>query len=368
MENCGDYNTSEVSTEDNNVNDGSEFTRTSKHKKETKGSTSKGNTNQEEKYLFGFQLGDIITCTCGHCLWDEKYVLVRDFDLKEKRILGLVYDEYGPSLEFDDEKEEEWSNYSQKLELVQFNLFKLPNVCVQNRYAKPEDLPPLNVGDKVIGISGRVTGYYGEVIAIVPDPNLMNPYIVEMKHCKTGDNLISIFDNPWYPQEKRIDARNRFYCKRTDLRHFDYEKEFNYSTPGVISEKPTKIKENILEKKLENFFYWYLKNVLIKSSSCRIIDLAKIPVAKDVSDFQELLSKDKGSIKEATKTLGIFFYELITGFSERISPSYTFDGYPLLHNPDFSPDFLEAICKMANGKIFNKKQLEKILSQVQKNN
>lgn len=135
--------------------------------------------------VFGFICGDIITCTCGKCSWDNQHVLVRGFDLGLQGINGLVIpnEGFGP-IDYDDSCE--FRSSGDHLEIVRY-------ARVLFRGFKPLLTGPPQVNDEVIAIRESVEGCRGRVIAVDLREGRLNPYLVDFQHYRLGHSSIELF-------------------------------------------------------------------------------------------------------------------------------------------------------------------------------
>lgn len=164
--------------------------------------------------VFGFEMNDIITCTCGHCEWDGEHVLVRGFGLAQQGINGLLIPNggFGP---IDYDEPSQFRGSGEHLEIVQYSSASLALRLVE-RFLHRIEGPP-QVGDEIIVVLGNAVGYRGKVIAKDPDPNHMNPHVVDLKWYRVGASLIEYFDRPWYPSSHKTDTRARTFVAANDV-------------------------------------------------------------------------------------------------------------------------------------------------------
>ena len=294
-----------------------------------------------EGELFGFAVSDIITCECGECSWDGKYILVRGFDFDNKRLYGLVFD--GIEIDYDEIPQE--SSHKQKLRIVQRNQFSLGYLA-----DKSARIPAnLQIGDEIIVVSGAGQGHEGKIIAI--NDNYLNPYVVELFGYQFGEKspnyLIKHFNE--IPNPKILPST----CLFKEARELAFVSEFGKKLPINPSEQVKLLDEISVEDNAIAIISLYLDMISQNQENYPLMKRgAKQAIVSSKDELLKILDeKTTDSLRSALKNLAIFLYEELTDHSEKTDISFSLDGYPMVntYNPDISEKFSLIIAKMIKG-------------------
>lgn len=328
---------------------------------------------ETEGQLFGFYVGDIITCECGECGWDGKYVLVKGFDRKNQRLYGIEFD--GREIGYDVTPQE--SYHKQKLRIVQRN----PRFLYRLARRSEKNPPELKAGDEVLVVNDWGAGFQGKVIAINPTPNHMNPYVIELFGFRLGEK--SPADYAQINDPKILPSTCVWKAARELILVKDIDKEAPediYEGEEIPAEKPAEAEETKVdsEKQAMIILYWYLKEVLCKADKNYPLINHEVKLEFKVSysrpevktsfteeDLKNLVSeKTADSARMAIRELGVYLYEMLTGHSERTDISFLLDGYPNIENsPDISTKFAKIIHQMIAGSFKDPETLKKVFEE-----
>lgn len=269
----------------------------------------------------GFGIGDIITCRCGLCEYDEKLCCI--MDIKQSDGIIMVLPEYYGIFD-EDETDLVPFTLSQEIELVclaQSRLYELGLLDI-----KVDQKEAFKTNDKIIGLMGFAPpGWLGKVVTISSEKSLLNNILVEFKNFKGGINAIEYFNQTWYPDEYKTESRGRLFVDEKSITKYDNELD-------LLSNKQAK---KVIQAKPQPTFEKHLLNII----------------------------KERISQNYPVYQIGVEIYEIITGTSERKSPAFLIDGYPSLKWENFkiSQKLAIIIGKILTREIIDIAELKSLL-------